>query len=367
MLRNLSLLFALLLIGGCGGGGGNSSTGGGSDTGSGVTPDKLTIAIVNNGHMINMQTVAQAYTVDTGIELEWVALDEEVLLDQVTAESPVSAPYDVINIGMQEAPYWGDNGWITPLTFSGSYNLNDVFPAMRAGLSSNGVLYGAPFYGESSLLMYRRDLADAASVQISDNDSWTNVAAAAAAIHNPDAGVYGICLRSRPGWGDNVALVSTIANSYGAAFFDGNMRPLLDSDQWNEAVSLYVDLLNNYGPPDTASNSFNELLALFNAGQCGIWIDASIAPSFLQVDNVALAQSPNAGFAAGANWLWAWALAVPSGTPYSAAANDFIEWARCNDVSLTTDDFHPPPLVLSVVVTIYISRRQCFGGTGGQS
>ena len=288
----------------------------------------LTIAIVNNGHMINMQKVAEAYTADTGVTLNWVSLEEGVLREQVTSDTATGGgQYDIINIGMQEAPIWGAAGWIEPLEFGAEYDVDDMLPAMRNGLSHEGTLYAAPFYGESSMVMYRKDLTEAAGVTIADNDSWDNVKAAAAAMHDPDNGVYGACLRGKPGWGDNMAFVTTVVNSFGGAWFDADMRPALESGEWKAAINFYVDLLGNYGPPGSEGNSFNEILALYNEDKCGMWIDATIAASFLENDNVAYAQSPNAGNPVGANWLWAWAMAVPTGSPNSEAAHDFIEWA----------------------------------------
>ncbi|SFR55134.1 carbohydrate ABC transporter substrate-binding protein, CUT1 family [Yoonia tamlensis] len=289
---------------------------------------ELTIAIVNNGHMINMQTVAEAYTAETGVTLNWVSLEEGVLREQVTSDTATGGgQYDIINIGMQEAPIWGAAGWIEPLNFGADYDVDDMLPAMRNGLSADGVLYAAPFYGESSMVMYRKDLTDAAGVTIADNDSWDNVMAAAAAMHDPDNGVYGACLRGKPGWGDNMAFVTTVVNSFGGAWFDADMRPTLESDEWKAAINFYVDLLGTYGPPGSEGNSFNEILALYNEGKCGLWIDATIAASFLEVDGVAYAQSPNAGNPVGANWLWAWAMAVPAGTDTAEEAKAFIEWA----------------------------------------
>ena len=292
----------------------------------------LTIAIVNNGHMINMQTVAEAYTAETGVELNWVALEEGVLREQVTSDTATGGgQYDIINIGMQEAPIWGAAGWIEPLNFGADYDVADILPAMAAGLSHDGQLYAAPFYGESSMVMYRKDLADAAGVTINDNDSWSRVKEAAAAMHNPDAGVYGACLRGKPGWGDNMAFITTVVNSFGGAWFDADMRPALDTQMWSDAMNFYVDLLGNYGPPGSEGNSFNEILALYNEGKCGLWIDATIAASFLTSPDVAYAQSPNAGNPVGANWLWAWAMAVPAGSPNAEAATAFIEWATSKD------------------------------------
>ena len=298
----------------------------------GASAESLTIAIVNNGHMINMQKVAEAYTDETGVELNWVSLEEGVLREQVTSDTATGGgQYDIINIGMQEAPIWGAAGWIEPLTFSAGYDVDDILPAMRNGLSHEGQLYAAPFYGESSMVMYRKDLTDAAGVSIADSDSWDNVKAAAAAIHDPDNGVYGACLRGKPGWGDNMAFITTVVNSFGGAWFDADYRPVLDSAEWNAAINFYVDLLSNYGPPGSEGNSFNEILALYNEGKCGMWIDATIAASFLEVDGVAYAQSPNAGNPVGSNWLWAWAMAIPAGSPNAEAAGKFIEWATSKD------------------------------------
>jgi sorbitol/mannitol transport system substrate-binding protein len=289
---------------------------------------ELTIAIVNNGHMINMQTVAEAYTAETGVTLNWVSLEEGVLREQVTSDTATGGgQYDIINIGMQEAPIWGAAGWIEPLNFGDDYDVDDILPAMAAGLSADGQLYAAPFYGESSMVMYRGDLADAAGVTIADNDSWENITAAAAAMHDPDNGVYGACLRGKPGWGDNGAFIGTIANSFGAAYFDADMRPTFDTPEFNAAVTMYVNLLGNYGPPGSEGNSFNEILALYNEDRCGMWIDATIAASFLENENVRYAQAPNAGNPVGANWLWAWAMAVPTGTDNTEEAIAFIEWA----------------------------------------
>ena len=292
----------------------------------------LTIAIVNNGHMENMKKVAEAYTKDTGVQLKWVSLEEGVLREQVTSDTATGGgQYDIINIGMQEAPIWGKAGWIEPLEFGEDYAMDDLLPAIRKGLSYDGKLYAAPFYGESSMVMYRKDLADKAGVTIEDNTSWDNIKKAAAAMHDPDNGVYGVCLRGKPGWGDNMAFITTMVNSFGGAWFDKDMKPALNSDAWKKAINFYVDLLGNYGPPGSEGNSFNEILALFNEGKCGMWIDATIAASFLEGDNVAYAQAPNAGNPVGANWLWAWAMAVPSGTKNTDAAKDFIKWATSKE------------------------------------
>ena len=298
----------------------------------------LTIATVNNGHMIEMQKFSSEFENQTGIKVNWVTLEEGVLRQRVTTDiSTKGGQFDIMTIGMYEAPIWGARGWLEPLSFDASYDVNDLLPAMRDGLSSGGQLYAAPFYGESSMIMYRKDLTDAANMAMPDNPSWGHIYDVAAAIHNPPE-TYGVCLRGKPGWGDNTAFITTVANSFGARWFDENWMPQLDSPEWFHAVSFYVDLLSTYGPPGSSANSFNEILALYNEGKCGIWIDATIAASFITdprqskvADKIDFAQSPIAVTKRGANWLWAWALAVPAGTNQADDAKKFIQWATSKE------------------------------------
>lgn len=290
---------------------------------------ELTIATVNNGHMIEMQKLTPEFEkANPGITVNWVTLDEGTLRSRVTTDiTTKGGQFDIMTIGMYEAPIWGSRGWLEALEFSADYDVDDILPAMRGGLSHEGKLYAAPFYGESSMIMYRKDLLDAAGMTMPDRPSWGHVADAAAAMTDKDAGQYGICLRGKPGWGDNAAFITTMANSFGAQWFNEDWTPALDSPAWNHALSFYVDMMNKYGPPGSSANSFNEILALMNEGKCGMWIDATIAASFLTNENMAYAQSPVAVTDRGANWLWAWSLAIPAGTKQKEDAMKFMEWS----------------------------------------
>jgi len=294
---------------------------------------ELTIATVNNGHMIEMQKLTPIFeAANPGITVNWVTLDEGTLRSRVTTDiTTKGGQFDIMTIGMYEAPIWGKRGWLEALEFSADYDVDDILPAMRGGLSYGGDLYAAPFYGESSMIMYRKDLMDAAGMTMPDNPSWGYIQDAAAAMTDKDAGQYGICLRGKPGWGDNMAFLSTMANSFGAQWFNEDWTPALDSPAWNHAVNFYVDLLNNYGPPGSSGNSFNEILALMNEGKCGMWIDATIAASFLTNENMAYAQAPQAITTRGSNWLWAWSLAIPAGTKQKDDAMKFMEWATSKE------------------------------------
>lgn len=301
---------------------------------------EIVVATVNNGHMIEMQKQTKFFeAANPDIKVKWVTLEEGALRARVTTDiATKGGQFDVMTIGMYETPIWGKKGWLKELKTSAAYDVDDMLPAMRNGLSVGGKLYAAPFYGESSMLMYRKDLTDKAGVTFSNNPTWVQVRDAAAKIHNPAEGVYGICLRGKPGWGDNAAFLTTMANTFGGQWFDMKWKPQLDSKPWHDAITFYVDMLTKYGPPGSANNSFNEILALYNEGKCGMWVDATIAASFITdpkqskvADKVAFAQAPTMVTPKGANWLWAWALAVPAGTKHTVEAQKFIEWATSKE------------------------------------
>ena len=308
--------------------------------GAAFAQTELVVATVNNGHMIEMQKLTPHFEkANPDIKVKWVTLEEGVLRQRVTTDiATKGGQFDVMTIGMYETPIWSKKGWLKEIKPDAGYDVDDLLPAIRDGLSVDGKLYAAPFYGESSMLMYRKDLTDKAGIKFAERPTWNDVRDAAAKIHDPKNGVYGICLRGKPGWGDNMAFLSTMANSFGAQWFDMSWKPQLESKPWKDAVTFYVDLLKNYGPPGSAANSFNEILALFNEGKCGMWVDATIAASFITdpkqskvADKVAFAQGPYAVTQKGANWLWAWSLAIPAGTKNTDAAQKFISWATSKD------------------------------------
>lgn len=301
---------------------------------------ELNIATVNNGHMIEMQKLTSEFEREyPDIKLNWHVYNEGSLRMRVIADiAAESGNYDVVTIGMYETPIWAKRGWLVPLNLPSSYDVDDLLPAVKDGLSYSGQLYAAPFYGESSITMYRKDLLAKQGLSIGERPTWEQIRDIASKLHSPEEGIYGICLRGKPGWGDNMALVTTIVNSFGGQWFNMEWRPQINSRQWKQAVSYYIDLLNNYGPPNSARNSFNEILALSREGKCGIWVDASVAASFISDPSASdyaaewgFTQAPYQVTTKGANWLWSWALAVPSGTKKSEAAQKFISWATSRE------------------------------------
>ena len=303
--------------------------------------ETLTIATVNNGDMIRMQKLADDFTSkNPDIELEWVVLEENVLRQRVTTDiATKGGQYDIMTIGTYEVPIWGKQGWLVALDdLPESYDVDDILPAIRGGLTVDGSLYAAPFYGESSMVMYRKDLMEKAGLEMPEAPTWDFIAEAAKAMTDKDNEIYGVCLRGKAGWGENMAFLTAASNSFGARWFDMDWKPQFDTDAWKNTLTFYLDLMKEAGPPGASSNGFNENLALFQSGKCGMWIDATVAASFVTdpenstvADQVGFALAPDNGLGKRGNWLWAWSLGIPAGTDSEASAKKFIDWATSKD------------------------------------
>ncbi|WP_460099894.1 ABC transporter substrate-binding protein [Pseudomonas sp. H3_C08] len=301
----------------------------------------LTIATVNNSDMIRMQRLSKTFeTEHPDIKLNWVVLEENVLRQRLTTDiATQGGQFDVLTIGMYEAALWGAKGWLEPMKdLPASYALDDVFPSVREGLSVKGSLYALPFYAESSITYYRTDLFKDAGLTMPERPTWEEIAGFAEKLTNKDKEQYGICLRGKAGWGENMALITTVANAYGARWFDEKWQPEFTGPEWKNALNFYVDTMKKSGPPGASSNGFNENLALFNSGKCAIWVDASVAGSFVTdktqskvADHVGFTFAPHQVTDKGSAWLYSWALAIPTSSKAKDAAKEFSAWATSKE------------------------------------
>ncbi|MGS1097629.1 ABC transporter substrate-binding protein [Aquamicrobium terrae] len=307
----------------------------------GAHAESITIATVNNGDMVRMQKLTDDFTAkNPDIQLQWVTLEENVLRERVTTDiATKGGQYDVMTIGTYEVPIWAKQDWLLPLDNLGdTYDAGDIIPAIAGGLSLDGKLYAAPFYGESSFVMYRKDLMDKAGLTMPEAPTWEFIADAARKMTDRASDINGVCLRGKAGWGENIAFLTAMANSFGARWFDENWQPQFDQPEWKNALQFYIDLMKDAGPQGASSNGFNENLALFQQGKCGMWIDATVAASFVSnptdstvADKVGYALAPDTGLGKRGNWLWAWSLAIPAGTQKAEAAQKFVAWATSKE------------------------------------
>ena len=301
----------------------------------------ITIATVNNGDMVVMQKLSSVFEQQhPDIHLRWVVLEENVLRQRVTTDIATHAgQFDVMTIGNYEVPIWAKQGWLSPMdNLPASYDVGDLLKPVAAALTYQDKLYAVPFYAESAMTYYRTDLFKKAGITMPAAPTYTQIREYADKITDKSNQIYGMCLRGKPGWGENMAYVTTLVDADGGQWFNDAWKPTINTPAWKTAITYYADILKADGPPGISSNGFNETLALFASGHCGMWIDSTVASGLLfdkkqsQVaDEVGFAPIPTGSFTGGPTWLWSWNLAIPTSSKQQDAARTFVTWATSKE------------------------------------
>jgi len=309
----------------------------------------VTIATVNNPDMIELKKLSSKFEEkNPDIKLNWVITEENVVRQRITTDvSTGSGQFDIVQIGLYETPIFAKRGWLKEMAnLPADYDLDDVFKSLRDGLSYDGKLYALPFYGESSMLMYRKDLLEEKGLKMPEQPKYEDIKKIADAVTDKAKGVYGITLRGKPGWGENMAFLGTLINTFGGTWFDMKWNPTLDTPEWKKGITFYIDLMKADGPPGASANGFNENLTLMTSGKAAMWIDATVAGGMLEnpkesqvAGKMGYAPSPIEVTPNGSHWLWSWAFAIPKAAKQAEAAEKFAVWATSKDyIKLVAED-----------------------------
>jgi sorbitol/mannitol transport system substrate-binding protein len=335
--KRIALALALpavagLTLSGCAGAGGGGGSGGGSKS--------INVLMVGNPQMVDIQKITKStFTKDTGIKVNYTVLPENELRDKVTQDVATKAgQYDVASVGAYEVPIWAKNGWLTDMgpyaDKDASYDKADILPPMIKSLSGeDGKLYGLPFYGESSFLMYRKDIMKKKGITVPAHPTWAQVAAIAAKVDGAEPGMKGICLRGLPGWGEQFAPLTTVVNTFGGTWFTKDWQAQVDSPAFKKAVNFYVNLIKAHGEAGASQAGFTECLNAMSQSKVAMWYDATSAAGSLEDPSVSKVAG-KVGYTAApvvktksSGWLWTWAWVMPKTTKNSASASKFMLWA----------------------------------------
>jgi sorbitol/mannitol transport system substrate-binding protein len=343
LLTTALVLVVSVLATGCGGSSSSSSSSSTSagTPASGTKGGSINVAIVDNPQMKDIASLTPSlFTSKTGIKVNYTVLDEGTLRQVTTRDVAAGGKqFDVVMIGPYEAPQFGKDGTLVDLTpeaqKDAAYRYNDIIPAVRNALSTGGKMYAAPFYGESSFLMYRKDLLAKAGIKMPLHPTWDQVAAAARKLNSPQTA--GICLRGKPGWGDLGASFTTVLNTFGGTWWsakpDGSVdKAQVNSPAFKNALQFYVNLVKQAGEKDAASDSFNECLTQYLDGKVAMWYDATVAAGLLEANNSPVKGKNGYAFAPvkdtkSSGWLWTWALGIPKTTSKQDLAWKYISFA----------------------------------------
>jgi sorbitol/mannitol transport system substrate-binding protein len=319
----------------CSGAGGAGGAGGG-----GASSHSINVLMVNNPQMLALQKHIGEFTKESGITVNFTVKPENDMRNQAAQEfANQSGQFDVATLSNFEIPFYSKNGWLTPLEDIQAYkddkdfNQADIFPAMTASLKGpDGKLYGEPFYGESSFLMYRKDVMDKIGIKMPENPTWDEVAAAAAKADGAESGMKGICLRGLPGWGEVFAPLTTVVNTFGGTWFEKDWTPKVNAPEFKAATTFYTDLVKAHGEAGAAQAGFAECLTATTQSKVAMWYDATSAAGSLEADGspvkgkMGYAQAP-VKMTKSSGWLYAWSWAMEKKSAKSDDAWKFISWA----------------------------------------
>lgn len=317
----------------CAGAGGGNSAG---------DPKSISVLMVNNPQMEDLQRLtAENFTRETGIRVNYTILPENDVRAKISQEfSSQAGQYDVASLSNYEIPFYSANGWLAPLddvAADPEFEQDDILPAYTASLTGeDGKLYGEPFYGESSFLMYRKDILDAKGLTMPAKPTWDEVAAIAAKVDGATPGMKGICLRGQPGWGQVFAPLTTVVNTFGGTWFDKDWNAQVNSPEFTEAVEFYTKLVRDHGEAGAAQAGFTECLNNMSQSKTAMWYDATSAAGALEAEDspvkgkIGYAQAP-VKETTSSGWLWTWSWAMQAASKKQDAAKKFIAWASSRD------------------------------------
>ncbi|MDQ1006865.1 sorbitol/mannitol transport system substrate-binding protein [Streptomyces sp. V4I23] len=319
---------AMALLAGCAGAGGTSFGGG----------DALNVLMVNNPQMVELQKLtAEHFTEETGIKVNFTVLPENDVRDKISQDfSNQAGQYDIATISNFEVPFFAENGWLHPLDeytrTDTAFDQDDILKPVARSLSYDGSVYAEPFYGESSFLMYRKDVFAEHGLTMPRQPTWQQVADLAAEADGAEKGMKGICLRGLPGWGEVIAPLTTVVNTMGGTWFTEDWQARLDSPEFKKATEFYVDLVRKHGQSGAAQSGYAECLNNMTQGKTAMWYDATAGAGSLEAagspvkDRIGYVPAP-VERTDSSGWLYTWAWGMQKASKKSDKAWKFISWA----------------------------------------
>ena len=270
------------------------------------------------------------------------AMREKQLIELTSGNST----YDVIGLDYRDVAAYGEAGWMVDLyKFINSkdadpaLDMADFLPTAVEGLKWKGKLNGFPFYVESTMLMYRKDLY--AKLGLKVPETWDELYQNALKLNHETNGTrdfYGVTIRGRRAVGYNDYIWNGLLKSYGGSYFDKNWKPIFNSDAGVTALEMYVKLLKDAGPLDAATQGYEEVMQTMMQGKTAQVIDATMLGAWLEDPKQSKVVGLNGwamvpkGTVRRGNSFFLQGVGVPKFSKNQLAAYKFIEWATSKDL-----------------------------------
>ncbi len=355
MKKALALLTSFVLLGsvfvGCSGGssssaapaasGAASTASAAGSTAAASTGEGTTINVTLQKHTATDAMVANIadFEESTGIKVNFNILPEDQILDRIQVDlASNTTEVDLVMYDFILTTQFAKAGWVLPLDeLATKYdtNMDDFMAGFVDALSYDGTVYGLPVFGESTMLMWNKELFEKAGLSAAP----TTKAEFDAACEALDAaGIPAIAMRGNRNPGGNIFIWTGFMLANGGQWFDEAGNITLNSPETAEATQYYSDLLNNYGIEGGANLTWDQVQLAFQQGKVAMAIDAT--------NFVARLENPELSDVVGkvgyemlpadlcTNAIGCWGMAIPANSPNAEAAYQFMNWALSSEQQL---------------------------------
>ncbi len=289
--RLISVLLTSIMVGGLAAGCGTSDTGKKASESSEDKPyEGVEINVLCEGHASSnaYEKLVGEFEEETGIKVNLEIIPYEELPQKVLLSfSQKSDAYDMVMNDCVSLQGYVDNNYITSLDdyianddLNMYYDKEDFVGSYQKNMEIDGKVYGLPVYGESSFLMYRKDLFEEYNLEVPT--TMAELENCAKTIYEGTNGeVAGITLRGQQG----IHVVYTWASflwGYGGHFFDENDKLDINTPEAVEGTQVFCRLLNDYGPEGYTNFGWQENRLLFQQGGAAMTIDATVNGAYCE-------------------------------------------------------------------------------------
>ncbi|MBN7804527.1 sugar ABC transporter substrate-binding protein [Agrobacterium rosae] len=316
----------------------------------------IQLSVLMEGHPTTdgIQALLPEFTKETGIEVQLEVVPESDITAKMLLEfSSGSGRYDLVQNNIIYIPGFVQAGYIDPLDDLANklpryLDKADFVPGYLNTSIADGKLYGLPVYGESTFLMYRKDLFEKYGLQ--PPKTFDDVTTAAKTIkEKSDGKIVGITMRGKQGI-ENVYVWAGWLWGYGAEFISKDGKSALGTEEAAKSLDAYANILRNYGPVGVANFGWEENRVLFQQGKAGMTMDATVNGAFNEDPSVSSvvgkvgyvpvpAQSDN--LKGGSSSLAVHSLYVTSASQQKEAAWLFASWATAKQQQIKSFDLAP--------------------------
>lgn len=248
----------------------------------------ITVNALLEGHPTSdaMKAMQSQFEEETGIKLNLEIVPyNELPQKALLGFSQKSDRYDVIFNDRVYLSGYATNDYILPMDdfiknpeINKYCDINDYVEQYLNACTFDGKIYGLPAYGESTFLMYRKDLFEQYGITAPKTmDELVNAAKAVKEKSNNKT--YGITLRGQQGI-HAVYIWAGFLWGFGGRWFDGNGKLDINTPEAIKATEYYVSLLKNYGPPGFSNFGWQENRLAFQQGKAAMTFDATVNGAF---------------------------------------------------------------------------------------